>query len=597
MAVSARKKGETMGRRSISFALAAGLGGMLIATGPAEAAQGKCLVGKNKCMSKKAGSLLKCEQKAETPGKPTDPNTGDCVTKARAKFDGGAEPEKGCFEKLENKNGNDCTSFDDTAAAELAVDICVAQLVGAIDPAPIDQTKCGVGKKKCVAKKLKSLLKCYQKAQTIGKDPDPNADGCIDKAKAKFDGGADPAKGCFVKLENKSGNDCAPPTGNQAALELIVDSCAGAFVALIETPSTTTTTAPTTSTTTTTTTTVTTTTAPTTTTSTTAPTTSTTTTTTSTTTTTAPTTTTTTTSTTTTTIAGLTTLDFTLTTGVGICGTAKRANGTVAKNLTCGGLNLGGGGSIIAEGATPAGSISRFSLSCAGPSCTIGSTSSVPPANTAGPDCTNTGCNFGTPLPIVNGALSTCVGNTWASPANGTLNLTTGVASLNVPLSSFIVLTGNAAQPCPRCTASGTPGTPGTGTCNRGPNNGMACTTTNANGLTRDCPSGAGDGNIIGTISVDLSPLTTGTSNKTDATGAFCPGQAAALRNGCFGQAACTNITETGTAAGAISAGVPKSATLASVFCLPATGNTQIDNTTSLPGPGAVSLPGTFLAN
>src|SRR4030095_9832441 len=108
-----------------------------------------------------------------------------CVTKARAKFDGGAEPEKGCFEKLENKNGNDCTSFDDTAAAELAVDICVAPLVGAIDPAPIDQTKCGVGKKKCVAKKLKSLLKCYQKAQTIGKDPDPNADGCIDKAKAK----------------------------------------------------------------------------------------------------------------------------------------------------------------------------------------------------------------------------------------------------------------------------------------------------------------------------------------------------------------------------------------------------------------------------
>jgi len=115
--------------------------------------------------------------------------------------------------------------------------------------------------------------------------------------------------------------------------------------------------------------------------------------------------------------------------------------------------------------------------------------------------------------------------------------------------------------------------------------------------LTRDCPSGAGDGNIIGTISVDLSPLTTGTSNKTDPGGAFCPGQAAAFRTGCFGQAACTNITENGVAAGAISAGVPKSVTLASVFCLPATGNLNIDNTTSLPGPGAVSLPGTFVAN
>src|SRR5262249_46559473 len=153
------------------------------------------------------GSLLKCEQKAETPGKPADPNAADCVTKARAKFDGGADPTKGCFEKLESKTPNDCVTFDDTQPAELAVDTCVAQLVGAIDPLPIDQTKCGVSKKKCVSKKLKSLLKCYQKAQTPGKPTDPNTDGCIDKAKAKFDGGADPAKGCFVKLEAKAGND------------------------------------------------------------------------------------------------------------------------------------------------------------------------------------------------------------------------------------------------------------------------------------------------------------------------------------------------------------------------------------------------------
>src|SRR5262245_21388058 len=243
-----------MTSRSIGTALVTVL--LLLPAAPVSAQQAKCLAGKTGCMAKKAAGLLKCEALAETPGRPADPNAKDCVTKVRTGFDGGLKPAKGCFEKLESKSGNDCITFDDTAAAELAVDTCVAELVGAIDPPPMEQTKCGVGKKKCVAKKLKSILKCHQKAATPGKSPDPNADGCIDKATAKFDGGTDPAKGCFVKLESKSGNDCAPPTGNQATLERIVDSCAGDFVALIApvTPSTVpTTTSTTTSTTTTTT--------------------------------------------------------------------------------------------------------------------------------------------------------------------------------------------------------------------------------------------------------------------------------------------------------------------------------------------------------
>lgn len=213
--------------------------------------QRKCLAGKIKCMSKKAGSLLKCEQKAERPGKLADPNAGACVEKADDKFTGGNDPSKGCFEKLENKASNDCITFDDTAAAEAKVDQCVAQIVAAIDPPPLTQTKCGAEKKKCVAKKLKSILKCHQKAETPGKPPDSNTGDCIDKAVAKYDGGSDPPKGCFVKLENEVDNDCQPPTGNQGTLEGIVDgSCVGAFVALLTTPTTTTTTTPTTPTTT-----------------------------------------------------------------------------------------------------------------------------------------------------------------------------------------------------------------------------------------------------------------------------------------------------------------------------------------------------------
>jgi hypothetical protein len=234
--------------RSVVTALVAAL--MLAGSGPASAQQAKCIAGKTKCMSKKGTGLLKCEQKAETPGKPDDPNADGCVTKVVAKFDGGATPSKGCFEKLESKTPNDCVTFDDTGDAEAAVDSCVASLVAAIDPPPITQTKCGVGKKKCVAKLLTGLLKCQQKAQTPGKPVDPNADGCVDKAVAKYTGGADPAKGCFAKLEAKDPNDCQF-TGDSGALQDLVEDCVNDLVAVV-TPGTTTTSTTTTPTTTTT---------------------------------------------------------------------------------------------------------------------------------------------------------------------------------------------------------------------------------------------------------------------------------------------------------------------------------------------------------
>ena len=87
--IAPKNEGELMERKASLGLLAALLTAACLHATSAEAAQSKCLVGKNKCMSKKAGSLLKCQQKAETPGKPTDPNSGDCVTKAKAKFDGG----------------------------------------------------------------------------------------------------------------------------------------------------------------------------------------------------------------------------------------------------------------------------------------------------------------------------------------------------------------------------------------------------------------------------------------------------------------------------------------------------------------------------
>jgi hypothetical protein len=318
-------------------------------------------------------------------------------------------------------------------------------------------------------------------------------------------------------------------------------------------------------------------------------------------------------------------VDFTTGESLDDCGTTyEDTAGTLdLLDLACGGLNIGGGSSTVPEGPTPDGSTSRFTLDCSGDACTLGATTA--PGDTF--DCTGTGCVFGTPLPIENGGLSTCVANSFAQPATGTLDLGTGALTANVVLSSRVVLTANPAQPCPICRTgstsgapcSGSPSSPCTGVCQGSPNEGAACTSTNSSGLSRDCPQPASDvgssrcyggtnngavcstgvdcpGGIcsvlVGTLAVNLSPLTTGTAEDSAADGLFCPSQSSA---GCFGDAECRLIRENGAPAGSLlPIGTPHATTLASVFCIPASGAILIDGAASLPGPGATSLPGTL---
>ena len=149
----------------------------------------------------------------------------------------------------------------------------------------------------------------------------------------------------------------------------------------------------------------------------------------------------------------------------------------------------------------------------------------------------------------------------------------------------------------------------------------MACTSTNSTGLTRDCLTGgvgtppndcqAGvsghdsciDGVHVGPINVNLSPLGTGLASKTDPNGNFCTGQPSTPGTaGCFGTSAapfntlCTTINEQGAAAPVV-LNVPTAVTLSSVFCISATGSGTVNFAADLPGPGAVSLPGTYLAH
>jgi hypothetical protein len=83
-------------------------------------------------------------------------------------------------------------------------------------PTPI-QNDCSTGKKKCVLKKAAALMKCNEKAAKAGLPADP---ACGQKARDKFDGGADPTQSCFERLEAK------PPcltNDDSALLEAKVD--------------------------------------------------------------------------------------------------------------------------------------------------------------------------------------------------------------------------------------------------------------------------------------------------------------------------------------------------------------------------------------
>jgi hypothetical protein len=181
--------------------------------------------------------------------------------------------------------------------------------------------------------------------------------------------------------------------------------------------------------------------------------------------------------------------------------------------------------------------------------------------------------------------------STFSAPATGTVNLLTGATTANVALDLHLYVTGSAAQPCPLCSAPGTPAAPGSGTCDRGANAGGACTSLNSLGLSKDCQPGGLDGSAdLGSLLANLSPVTTGTATLSNPTGFFCPGQANA---GCFGNSACRSIQETGVAPSSLLSAVnPQPATLVSTFCIPKTGNLLIDGSVDLPGPAAISLPG-----
>jgi hypothetical protein len=97
--------------------------------------------------------------------------------------------------------------------------IAVVQALDPFYPGPIPNGNlCSAKKKKCVAKKAWDLLKCHIKAEQTGEAQTK----CLQKARDKFDGGGQPANGCFAQLEANPNLNCLT-ANDTAALELIVD--------------------------------------------------------------------------------------------------------------------------------------------------------------------------------------------------------------------------------------------------------------------------------------------------------------------------------------------------------------------------------------
>src|SRR5262245_11997633 len=202
-------------------------------------------------------------------------------------------------------------------------------------------------------------------------------------------------------------------------------------------------------------------------------------------------------------------------------------------------------------------------------------------------------CAFGPPLPVLSpapfGALTTCVLNVVQSDAGGTFDATTGASSVALPLSSRVYITGNTTSPCPKCVS---------GACTYGKTPAGACTAVGTLMTSNACLPSLGG--FQAPLGVDLTPLTSGTSSKTSATGVFCPPSPPDVMNptigqvnaGAFGQSTAQRIAEVGMPAGNLSDMMPHNSILGSVFCIPGTGNPAVDGVADLPGPGAIGLNG-----
>jgi len=203
-----RARGTHRGSTGWTIGLALGLA-LGLTPGRAAAEANTCAAGKLKCARTFATAALKCYGPMAKKG--LDAKTGskgeDCVRKARQKLGTAIASGPGCVEKVEaRQNVAKPATVCPTAADEYDLDdlvkdftLTLVEDVLLTAAAPFGST-CDAGKLKCVGTLVKALLGCREKAAKKGVPVDP---ACEAKAWSKLDGGPNPAKGCFAKLEAK----------------------------------------------------------------------------------------------------------------------------------------------------------------------------------------------------------------------------------------------------------------------------------------------------------------------------------------------------------------------------------------------------------
>lgn len=322
-----------------------------------------------------------------------------------------------------------------------------------------------------------------------------------------------------------------------------------------------------------------------------------------------------------------------------VCGGAPRS--VTLRSLAGGDLDLGWTG--IAHDATPSTDARLpMTLECTGDDCAI----------MAGPPV---GTPFLPPLPLSAGGVSSCVVNELREETVGTYDCGTGCTEAKLKLLSLVYLTIDQDEPCPPCVGDpiANDGVKD-GLCDGGATPGAACDVGGTSERFQDsggAPPDAGrtsndclpSGNSVGELAIDLNPLTTGAVSvraSVDCVSSFfadgscfCPGQVQA--NACVPDGVCpaSGVCEEnppdavcsgqtyrqcdptagnrdcgdtfpgagdcvlqprpcfGSTIDRTGACGTESATLISVFCVPATRAAAINTVAGLPGPAAVSLP------
>jgi hypothetical protein len=208
---------------------------------PAAAQPNTCIAGKLACTHAFSSAVFKCYAtifKKGFTGENED-KAEECIRKARAKFGTALNPKTQCWDKVEGKEdaakpktvcpAGIIDEFDvDDMVEDFTLDIASNEVAPG-GPVPFGNT-CSAGKVTCVGALFSSLFKCEIKAKKAGVATD---EACIAKAIARFDGGGNPAKGCFAKLEAKQKltkiKTLCDATGNTSA----AGGKAQAFVAFV----------------------------------------------------------------------------------------------------------------------------------------------------------------------------------------------------------------------------------------------------------------------------------------------------------------------------------------------------------------------------